>query len=508
MSVHRALISVSDKSGVVELARGLQQLGIEIISTGGTAKVLRENGVEVKDASEITGFPEMLDGRVKTLHPKIHGGILAIRENKKHVQELREQGVQPIDLVVVNLYPFEETIKRTDEIEKIIENIDIGGPTMLRSAAKNYRDVAVIVDPSDYSWVMEELRKNDRTLSDRTREKLAAKAFAHTARYDAVISKYLGEKFGAGKFPETLTLAYRKVQELRYGENPHQKAALYAGSGKGIVGGEQLQGKQLSFNNILDLNAALSIADEFEEPTAVVIKHGNPCGVATGSDLLEAYKRAHACDPVSAYGGIVAVNRRLDEATAKELTSTFIEALVAPEYDAGALNVLGGKKNLRVIKVSNGWENGLEVRPVSGGVLVQERDVLSLKPEEIKTVTRKKPSEKEMEDLIFAWKVVKHVKSNAIVVAKEKQAIGVGAGQTSRVDSAEIAIRKAGEKSRGAVLASDGFIPFPDTIEKAAEAGITAIIQPGGSIHDAEVIESADKRGLAMMFTGIRHFKH
>ncbi len=506
--MNRALISVSDKSGVVELARGLQQLGIEIISTGGTAKVLRKNGVEVKDASEITGFPEMLDGRVKTLHPKIHGGILAIRGNKKHVQELKEQGVQPIDLVVVNLYPFEETIKRTDEMEEIIENIDIGGPAMLRSAAKNYRDVAVIVDPSDYSWVMEELRKNDRTLSDRTREKLAAKAFAHTARYDAVISKYLGEKFGAGKFPETLTLTYRKVQELRYGENPHQKAALYAGSGKGIVGGEQLQGKQLSFNNILDLNAALSIADEFEEPTAVVIKHGNPCGVATGSDLLEAYKRAHACDPVSAYGGIVAVNRRLDEATAKELTSTFIEALVAPEYDAGALNVLGRKKNLRVIKVSNGGENGLEVRPVSGGVLVQERDVLSLKPEEIKTVTRKKPSEKEMEDLFFAWKVVKHVKSNAIVVAKEKQAIGVGAGQTSRVDSAEIAIRKAGEESRGAVLASDGFIPFSDTIEKAAEAGITAIIQPGGSIHDAEVIESADKHSLAMVFTGIRHFKH
>lgn len=492
----------------MELAKGLQKLGIEIISTGGTAKVLKENGVKVKDVSEVTGFPEMLGGRVKTLHPKIHGGILAVREKNKHMQELKERGIQPIDLVVVNLYPFEETINRTDEIDEVIENIDIGGPAMLRSAAKNYRNVAVVVDPADYTEILEELRKNDRELSDETRKKLAAKAFARTARYDTIISNYLGEKFGTGEFPGTLGLTYEKLLELRYGENPHQKAALYKNRNEGIAGGRQLHGRQLSFNNVLDLDAALKTVNEFEEPTAVIIKHGNPCGVASEKNILEAYRRAHACDPVSAYGGVVAVNRQLDEATAKEIVSTFIEALAAPSYDAEALEVLGGKKNLRVMELAGKVKNELELRQVSGGMLVQKRDVLLLRPGGVKVVTQKKPSKKEMEDLIFAWKVAKHVKSNAIVVAKEKQAIGVGAGQMSRVESTEIAIKKAGERVRGAVLASDAFIPFADSIDKAADAGITSVIQPGGSVHDAEVIEAANKHGIAMVFTGIRHFKH
>ncbi|HID60589.1 MAG TPA: bifunctional phosphoribosylaminoimidazolecarboxamide formyltransferase/IMP cyclohydrolase, partial [Hadesarchaea archaeon] len=362
MRVTRALISVSDKAGVVELAKGLQKLGIEIISTGGTAKVLKENGVKVKDVSEVTGFPEMLGGRVKTLHPKIHGGILAVREKNKHMQELKERGIQPIDLVVVNLYPFEETINRTDEIDEVIENIDIGGPAMLRSAAKNYRNVAVVVDPADYTEILEELRKNDRELSDETRKKLAAKAFARTARYDTIISNYLGEKFGTGEFPGTLGLTYEKLLELRYGENPHQKAALYKNRNEGIAGGRQLHGRQLSFNNMLDLDAALKTVNEFEEPTAVIIKHGNPCGVASEKNILEAYRRAHACDPVSAYGGVVAVNRQLDEATAKEIVSTFIEALAAPSYDAEALEVLGGKKNLRVMELAGKVKNELELR--------------------------------------------------------------------------------------------------------------------------------------------------
>lgn len=509
MWVSRALISVSDKTGVVELAKGLQKLGIEIISTGGTAKVLKENGVKVKDVSDVTAFPEMLDGRVKTLHPKIHGGILAIRKKKEHMEKLSEHGIQTIDLVIVNLYPFEETISKTDALEDAIENIDIGGPAMLRSAAKNYRDVAVVVDPNDYDKILNELRENDRALSDKTRERLAAKTFAHTARYDTIISNHLRKKFGGDEFPDVLNRSYRKVQDLRYGENPHQMAALYRErEAHGVAGAKQLHGKQLSFNNVLDLDAAYGLVHEFDEPIAVIVKHGNPCGVASGRKLLEAYKRAYACDPTSAYGGIVAVNSKLDEATAKEITSIFIEAVIAPSYDVKALDVLKKKKDLRVVEQPVDVETGPQLKHVSGGMLIQERDALLLRQDEMKVVTKKKPSEGEMEDLIFAWKVVKHAKSNAIVVAKERQAIGIGAGQMSRVDSTEIAIKKAGDKARGAVLASDAFFPFADNVQKAADAGIKAIIQPGGSIRDAEVIEAADKSGIAMVFTGVRHFRH
>jgi len=509
MKITRALISVSNKAGVVELAKGLQKLGIEIISTGGTAKVLKENGIKVKDISEVTGFPEMLDGRVKTLHPKVHGGILAVRSNKEHVRQIKEYEIEPIDLVVVNLYPFEETIRKSDRLEDAIENIDVGGPAMVRSAAKNYRDVAIVVDPKDYDAVLKELKENDKSLSEKTREKLAAKAFSHTARYDSIISGHLREKFGVREPPETLTVSYKKIQELRYGENPHQKAALYQGEKAcGIAGAKQLHGKQLSFNNIVDLDAALGLVREFDEPTAVIVKHGNPCGVASDKNIVNAYKKAHACDPMSAYGGIIALNRRVDVATAKEITSTFIEALIAPGYDPEALEVLKLKKDLRAVELSGDSIDILQLKQVSGGMLVQDNDALLLRPEEMKVVTKKKPTKEEMEDLLFAWKVVKHAKSNAIVVVKEKQAIGVGAGQMSRVDSVEIAVKKAGDKAKGAVLASDAFFPFSDGVKKAAEAGITAVIQPGGSIRDAEVIEAANQHDIAMVFTGVRHFKH
>lgn len=509
MQIARALISVSNKAGVVELAKGLLELGIEVLSTGGTAKFLKENKIKVKEMSEVTGFPEILDGRVKSLHPKVHGGILAVRGNKKHMQELEKLGIQPIDLVVVNLYPFEETIERTGAIEEVIENIDIGGPAMLRSAAKNYRDVAVVVDPRDYAQVLKELGENDRRLGEGTRERLAIKAFSYTARLDTIISNHLMEKFGIDELPDILNLSYKKIQDLRYGENPHQKAAIYrARKPHGIVGAKQLQGKQLSFNNILDLDVAWEIVREFEEPTAVIVKHGNPCGVVSAKSILEAYKRAHACDPASAYGSIVAVNGKIDEAVAEEITSTFVEAVISPDYQKAALDVFKQKKDLRVMELPETAERKLQLREVTGGALVQEKDAMLLRPGEIKVVTKKKPSEREMEDLIFAWKVVKHVKSNAILVAKEKQAIGVGAGQMSRVDSTEIAIKKAGDRVRGAVLASDGFVSFEDSIHKAADAGITAVIQPGGSIHDEEVIQAADKRKIAMVITGVRHFKH
>ncbi|MEM1688885.1 MAG: bifunctional phosphoribosylaminoimidazolecarboxamide formyltransferase/IMP cyclohydrolase [Candidatus Hadarchaeales archaeon] len=507
MKIKRALVSVYNKTGIVDFCKELQKLGIEIISTGRTAKLLRENGIRVLEVSEITKFPEMLDGRVKTLHPKIHGGILAIRDKDEHIRQIREQGIEPIDLVVVNLYPFEEVVAKGASLEEAIENIDIGGPAMVRSAAKNYKYVGVIVDPEDYPKILEEIR-NTGELSEKTREMLAVKAFLHTARYDAIISNYLGSVFEYGDFPEIFNLSYRKIAMLRYGENPHQRGVLYSdGSKKGIANAEFLQGKELSYNNLLDAEAGWKLVNEFKEPAAVIIKHGNPCGVACASDLQEAYSKAYECDPVSAYGGIVAVNGKVTPPLAEKIISVFLEVLCAPDYDKEALKILEKKPNLRVLRVSGDFER-IGIRQISGGLLVQDEDLVDLKPEELKVVTKKKPGTKELEDLLFAWKVVKHVKSNAIVLAKDKQTVGIGAGQMSRVDSTEIAIRKAGERSKGSVLASDGFIPFPDTVQKAAEAGVTAIIQPGGSIRDQQIIDAADDLGISMVFTGIRHFRH
>ncbi len=508
MKVRCALVSVHNKRGIVEFCRGLQELGVKIISTGGTAKLLRESGIDVREVSEVTGFPEMLDGRVKTLHPKIHGAILAVRDNEKHMRELSEQGIPPIDLVVVNLYPFEEVVRSGAGLMEAIENIDIGGPTAVRAAAKNYRYVGVVVDPEDYSKVLEELRESGCCLSEKTREKLAAKAFMHTAMYDTLISNYLREVFSTGDFPEVLNLAYRKVKPLRYGENPHQRAALYTdGSGRGVANAEILQGKELSYNNLLDAEAGWDLCSEFDEPAAVIIKHGNPCGVACASDVVGAYSRAYECDPVSAYGGIVAVNRPVTVELAERVTSTFIEVLCAPAYGEEALEILRRKQNMRVLRVESGWGK-TQIRQISGGILVQDRDTHDPRPEEMRVVTGKRPTEREMRDLLFAWKVAKHVRSNAIVLAKEGMTVGIGAGQMSRVDSAELAVRKAGGRARGSVMASDGFIPFPDTVERAAEAGVTAIIQPGGSIRDQQVIEAADRLGLSMVFTGVRHFRH
>jgi phosphoribosylaminoimidazolecarboxamide formyltransferase/IMP cyclohydrolase len=505
MSVKRALISVSDKTGLEQFTIALQELGVEIISTGGTARFLRERGIGVKEVTEITKFPEILDGRVKTLHPLIHAAILAKRDNPSHMEVLRQLGVEPIDLLVVNLYPFEETVSKGAGLEEALEQIDIGGPTLLRAAAKNFKSVAVVTNPTRYGEILQELREKG-DLSEETRLRLAKEVFTLTSHYDAAIAGYLGKLSGEKGFPGILSIYAEKLQELRYGENPHQAAALYKW-GYGLAEGRKLQGKELSFNNLVDLDAAWSLVREFEEPTAVVIKHTNPCGVASADSISEAYRLARDCDPLSAYGGIVGLNRKVDAKTAEEITSTFIEATVAPGYEEEALRVLSRKPNLRVLE-SPPSDQGtdFELKQISGGILVQQRDKKLLA--ERKVVTRREPTEKEWRDLLFAWKVVKHVKSNAIVLARERQAVGVGAGQTSRVDSTEIAIRKAGERARGSVLASDAFFPFPDAVEKAAEAGVTAIIQPGGSIRDQQVIETADRLGLAMVFTGIRHFRH
>jgi len=508
MRVRRAIVSVYDKGGIVEFCRGLEELGVEIISTGGTAKLLRESGIRVTEISEITGFPEMLDGRVKTLHPAVHGAILAVRDDEKHMMELDKLGIRPVDLVVVNLYPFEDVVGRGAGLEEAVENVDIGGPAMIRAAAKNYRYVGVVVDPADYPEVLEELRSSGCCLSEATRQKLAVKAFMHTARYDAVISDYFAKMFTPDDFPNILNLSYRKVRLLRYGENPHQRAALYTdGSRRGVANAEILQGKELSYNNMLDAEAGWELCNEFDEPAAAIIKHGNPCGTACADDVTEAYLRAYECDPVSAYGGIVAVNRPVTAKLAEQVTSVFTEVLCAPAYEDGAVEILKRKQNMRVLRIKSGWGK-TQIRQISGGLLVQERDTSDPRPGEMKIVTERKPTEKEMEDLLFAWRVVKHVKSNAIVLAKDKRTVGVGAGQMSRVDAAELAVRKAGERAAGSVLASDGFIPFPDTVERAAEAGVTAIIQPGGSIRDQQVIEVADRLGLAMVFTGFRHFRH
>ena len=521
VDVRRALVSVSDKSGVIELAAALRDLTVEILSTGGTARALRQAGVAVVDVADITGFPEMLDGRVKTLHPKIHAGILASRSEPEHLKQLREHAIAPIDLVVITLYPFEATVARTNvSFEEAVEQIDIGGPSLIRAAAKNFEDVAVLVDPDDYTGLLAELRQYKGRLSRATRLHLARKAFAHVARYDALIAGYLERNIGTGgesTLPDVLDLRLFKAQSLRYGENPHQRAALYRGAEAdepSVASAKQLQGKELSFNNLLDLDAALALAREFEEPVAVIVKHTNPCGVGHASRLIDAYLYARAADPASAYGGVLGLNRAVDAETAGELSATFVEAVVAPGYEEAALATLKEKKALRLLQIEP-WpgmmradQPGRELRSIAGGMLAQECDATNLNLDDVRTVTRRPPTTGEMRALRFAWKVAKHVKSNAIVLANEQATVGIGAGQMSRVDACRLAVMKAASPTRGTVLASDGFFPFRDGVDAAAAAGVTAIIQPGGSIRDAEVIQAADEADIAMVFTGIRHFHH
>ncbi len=518
MKIQRALISVSDKTGIVPFAKALSEMGIEIISTGGTGATLKKNGVPVVDIADYTGFPEMMDGRVKTLHPKIHGGILALRDNPEHVRTMEEHDIPPIDMVVVNLYPFEETIQKPDcSLGEAIENIDIGGPTMLRSAAKNYRFVTVVIDPADYEAVLKELRENDGEVSEPQRMRLAQKVFAFTARYDSLISTYLDRACNPDvPFPEALHLNFRRKSVLRYGENPHQQGCFYvdpAVDEPSIATAESLQGKPLSYNNIMDADAALSTVREFEETACVIIKHANPCGVAIdrGEDILAAYQKALACDPVSAFGGIIALNRPLTVALAEALTERFVEVLIAPDYPDETLEILSKKKDLRVLRIpldTPGRKDLFDLRKVVGGLLLQERDSHSLDIETFRTVTRRAPSEEELRALKLGWKVCKHVKSNAIVYANPEQIVGVGAGQMSRVDSARFGIEKALLEIKGSCMASDALIPFRDAVDVAAEAGVTAIVQTGGSLRDEEVIAAADEHGMAMVFTGYRHFYH
>ena len=512
--VRRAILSVTDKTGVAEFARSLVQAGVELISTGGTAKLLRDAGIRVKDISELTGFPEMLDGRVKTLHPKVHGGILHVRDNASHRQAVTEHEIPPIDMVVVNLYAFEKTAARPEvTFQELIENIDIGGPSMLRSAAKNFQDVAVVISPADYDGIVQEL-KSSGGLSLATKWELAKKAFATTAAYDSAIASALESVNAPGElpthdgFPKQVRLSLTKLADLRYGENPHQRAAVYSdGSGLGIANARQLQGKELSYNNLVDLDAAWELCREFDEPMCAIIKHTNPCGAATGPDLTTAYQRALEADPISAFGGVIGINREIDDAAAEQIAKLFVEAIAAPAYSQGALARFATKKNLRLLEVKPAPpKTGL--KQVSGGLLMQDADVHSLTRSELKVVTRRQPTEEEIAALLFAWKVCKHVKSNAIVYARNGQTVGVGAGQTSRVDSCKIGAAKAVLPLQGTVAASDAFFPFPDGVEEIAKAGATAVIQPGGSVRDNEVIEAANRLGLAMVFTSVRHFRH
>ncbi len=519
IEIKRALISVSDKTGIVELAKELKKYGVEIISTGGTAKKLRSAGIKVKDIAKITGFPELLDGRVKTLHPKIFAGLLACRNKPKHLQQLKKQNIGLIDLVVVNLYPFAETLKKKGvKEEEIIENIDIGGPSLLRAAAKNFQDVVIITSPVKYREIIKELKTNNGRIKKETSRKLAIDVFQLTNRYDYLIAQYLKETTLEEEFPEAKEIFLEKIQDLRYGENPHQNAALYQEKGAlgkfALTEAKKLQGKELSFNNFLDLEAALSIVKEFKEPAAVVIKHTNPTGVALGRNVSEAYKKAYRTDPVSAFGSVVAINRKGDKSFAQQIKTRFVEAIIAQDFDQDALKILVKKKNLRLLQLSTlNFKLSTKVydyRRISGGLLIQEKDNQLFKGR-LRVVTKRKPTKKETDDLKFAWAVGKHIKSNAIVLVKNKATIGVGAGQMSRVDSSEIALRKA-EKSnltiKGAAAASDAFFPFPDGVELLAKKGVRAIIQPGGSIKDKEVIAAADKNKIAMVFTGIRHFRH
>jgi len=516
--VQRALVSVSDKTGLAELARGLVALGVQILSTGGTAKLLEKEGVPVTEVSAHTGFPEMLDGRVKTLHPKIHGGILFRRDSAEHRAAVEAAGIAPIDLVVVNLYPFQATVADPDaRLEDAIENIDIGGPAMLRSAAKNHAGVAVVVDPADYGRVLEELRTAGE-VSPGTRFALATKAFAHTAAYDGAIAGYLSSLGADGTrrdYPEVLSLQLAKIQDMRYGENPHQRAAFYRDASPvagGIARARQIQGKELSYNNVADADAAWECVKSFAEPACVIVKHANPCGVAIGKTPLDAYRKAFKTDPTSAFGGILAFNRTLDAATAKAIGGQFAEVIIAPRLDAGARAELAKKQNLRVLEVALAHEaNAMDLKRVGGGVLVQSPDARRLEAAELKVVTKKKPGKAQLADLLFAWRVAKFVKSNAIVFAKGGMTLGVGAGQMSRLDSARIAVLKAKSAKltlKGSVAASDAFFPFRDGLDAVVRAGAVAVIQPGGSVRDDEVIAAANQHGIAMVCTGIRHFRH
>ena len=513
--IQRALVSVSKKDGLIDFAKGLSEMGVEILSTGGTAKLLKDNGIPVIQVSNYTGFPEIMDGRIKTLHPLIHGGLLGRRDNEKHLEEMKKHGIKPIDMVVVNLYPFEDTISKEGvKLDEAIENIDIGGPSMLRSSAKNFQDVAVVVDSDDYEDILAEMEENDGAISYDTKMKLSVKAFKHTARYDSLISKYLESKVEGEGFPSILNLQFEKITDLRYGENPHQKAAFYENIGlnKGTLSkAKQLRGKELSYNNILDLNAALELVREFDETAAVIIKHTNPCGVAIGNNLVSAYRKARETDPLSAFGGVIGFNKSVDEETAKEIASTFIEAVIAPDYDESALAILKEKKNIRLLKLSNfkeKTEKEYDLRNVSGGLLLQDKDSVTLNEDNLKVVTNRQPTEKEWSAMRFAWKVAKHVKSNAIIYATENETVGIGAGQMSRVDSSKLAAMKANKPIQGTAMASDAFFPFRDSVDEAAKVGVTAIIQPGGSVKDEEVIAAANEHNIAMVFTGIRHFKH
>jgi phosphoribosylaminoimidazolecarboxamide formyltransferase/IMP cyclohydrolase len=540
--IRRALLSVSDKAGLVEFARELRRFDVELVSTGGTAKALREAGLEVRDVSDVTGFPEMMGGRVKTLHPRIHGGLLALRDDAEHAAAMSEHGIEPIDMVVVNLYPFEQTAAREGVMmEEAIEQIDIGGPAMIRSAAKNWRDVAVIVEPVDYAGALVEMRHNEGALSLATRARLVQQAFRRTAAYDAAISEYLtsnlarssvseegqGTSFSVKEFLKTdasiglydvkdssmfsqAEFSLSKKFSLRYGENPHQRAALYdMGEEGGVANAEVLSGKEMSFNNYIDADAAWQLVCEFDEKACAIIKHMNPAGVGTGANMEEAYRRALATDPVSAFGGIVAFNQAVDERAAQAVTEIFTEVVIAPDYDDIALEILSAKKNLRVLRAGEPRRaEGLEYKTVTGGMLVQTRDTHRLSVADLKVATKRSPTDEEVRALLFAWTVCKHTKSNAIVYARDGQTVGVGAGQMSRVDSVKLGASRAGLPVAGSVLASDAFFPFRDGIDEAARHGITAIIQPGGSVRDREVIDAADEHNLAMVFTGVRHFKH
>ena len=520
IQIKRALISVSDKTGLADLSRSLHEMGVQLLSTGGTANFLRERKIPVVDVSEYTGFPEIMDGRVKTLHPKIHGGLLGIRDKPSHRAQMKEQNIQPIDMVVVNLYPFRETAaKEGATYPEVIEQIDIGGPSMIRSAAKNHAGVAVVTDPRDYGKIVEEMKANKGSLSDATRFLLASKAFAATASYDSAIAAYFSERAWSAEgvqkkteaLPSSVVLSLEKVSDLRYGENPHQRAALYcktSESSSGVAGAEVLHGKELSYNILLDSDGAWNLVLEFDRPAATVIKHTNPCGVAQADRLVDAYTLARDCDPVSAFGSVIALNRPLDAETAAEINRTFVEVVLAPDYGADAMAILQQKKNIRLLKVKSNDPPALQHRQIGGGFLVQDKDAYAIRPEELKTVTKRAPTPEELEALMFGWRVVKHVKSNAIVFANASRMLGIGAGQTSRVDAVKWGALKATLPLEGCALASDAFFPFPDGLLVASGYGVKAVIQPGGSMRDQEVIEAADEHGIAMVFTGIRHFKH
>lgn len=517
IKVKRALISVSDKKGLVPFVKALAQLGVEILSTGGTAKLIREEGIPVKEVSEHTGFPEMLDGRVKTLHPKIHGGLLALRDNPDHMEQIKKHNIAPIDMVIVNLYPFESVTKKKNvSLEEAIENIDIGGPSMLRSAAKNYKSVAVICNPRRYEEILKELEQNSGLLSDSVLYSLAVEAFEHTSQYDTIIASFLGrgkQTSELNPFAKDISFKFTKLQDLRYGENPHQKAAFYrdADDTSGLAGMKQLHGKELSFNNILDLNAAVEFVKDLPEPAAVIIKHNNPTGIAQDKSLVKAFAFALKADPISAFGGIIGLNRSVDLQTAQAIAkSGFMECIIAPDFDKAALKLLGEKKNLRLCTLDFGQikTSGYDFKKVFGGLLLQDRDERRLNETELKYVTKLKPSKKDIPSLLFGWNVIRNVKSNAIVLVKGERAVGIGCGQTSRIESLKIAVEKAGKEAKGSFLISDAFLPKVDNVQLAKKAGIKVIMQTGGSIADEDVIKEADKAKIAMVMTGIRHFKH